>query len=274
MSGTARPASAAEEVRRRLLPEGKTPGLGVVLGSGWDLLPPAAGAGASLPVADLPGLVGTGVPGHEGSLELRPLEHGSALLLRGRIHLYEGHGLDAVLQGVDLLAALGVPRLLLTCAVGTVADHLDPGDLVLVRDHLNLIGADPARERPRPGVFPDRSEVYDAELRGRVAALARDRRVPLRHGVLAALAGPGYETPAEIRALAALGADMVCMSTVPEALAARDGGMRVVALAAVANRGAGKGPPLRHGDVLDSVARLVARRSSFLDALLDALARP
>lgn len=272
MAGPSPLLAAAGEARRRLLPAGTPPELGVILGSGWSLPAPAEGDGASLPLADLPGLVPPGVPGHGGRLDARPLAEGTALVLSGRVHLYEGRGLGAALQGVDLLAALGVRRLLLTCAAGSVADHLDPGDLVLVRDHVNLTGADPARDRPRPGFFPDRSEVYDGELRRRVAELAREARVPLRHGVLAAVTGPGYETPSEIRALERLGVDMVCMSTVPEALRAHDAGIRVVALAAVANRGAGKGPPLEHDEVLSAVSGVMRLRAGFLDSLVRALA--
>jgi purine-nucleoside phosphorylase len=245
-----------------------------VLGSGWELPDRAAGPGPSLALAELPGFAAPGAAGHAGTLEARPTGEGLALVFRGRVHLYEGHGLEAVLQAVDLLAALGAPRLLLTCAAGALADHLDPGELVLVRDHINLTGQDPARGIPGALRFPDRSEVYDVDLRRRVAALAGERRIPLRHGVLAALAGPGYETPAEVRALERLGADLVSMSTVPEALRAHDAGLRVVALAAVANRAAGKGPALDHAEVIDTVRRAVLRRSGFLEALLETLAAP
>jgi xanthosine phosphorylase len=264
---------AAESIRERVLPDGASPALGVVLGSGWDGLADALRPTAGVDYADLRGFAPTTVPGHRGRVDAVVSSAGPVLVFRGRFHVYEGHGPREAARPVDLLATLGCRTLFLTCATGSLRADLGPGDLVLVTDHLNLMGVDPAEGAAATAFFPDRSMVYDPGIRAQVRALAARCGFELHEGVLGALRGPGFETPAEVRALRALGADVVGMSGVPEALRASDLGMRVVALAAVANRAAGLGrSPLTHDEVLAGVAAAVASRREFLANLVETLA--
>lgn len=216
----------------------------VVLGSGWvpaaDAFGPAVAEGS---VVDLPGFAPPGVAGHAG--RYRSVEVGGrrVLVLLGRTHLYEGRGTDAVVHAVRTAAAAGCRTVVLTNAAGALRDGLTVGQPVLVSDHLNLTGRSPL-VGPR---FVDLTDLYSARLR----ALARAVEPALAEGVYAALPGPHYETPAEIRMLRALGADLVGMSTALEAIAARAEGMQVLGVSLVTNLAAGvTGQPLDHADVL------------------------
>jgi purine-nucleoside phosphorylase len=176
------------------------------------------------------------------------------LILQGRVHYYEGHDLDAVTFPVRVLQCLGVRTLILTAATGGIRPDLRPGALVCLADHLNLIGLNPLRgpNDDRLGTrFPDMTEVYSARLRALALEEAERLGVSLTLGVYASMPGPSYETPAEIRMLRTLGADLVGMSTVPEAIVARHAGMDVLALALVSNAAAGvTGAPITHDEVL------------------------
>jgi purine-nucleoside phosphorylase len=229
-------ARAAAFLARRLT---ERPGIAVVLGSGLgdlDLGPMSD----RIPYAKIPGFPRTGVGGHAGVLTAG----GGLVVLRGRAHYYEGLSMEEVVRPVRVLARLGVTTLLLTNAAGAVNPKFRPGDLMLIRDHLNLMGAHPLRGAAS---FVDLTEVYDRGLR---------RRVRLPEGVYAAMPGPSYETPAEIRMLRTLGADAVGMSTVPEAIAAREAGLRVLGISLITNLGAGLGRrPLSHAEVLEASVR-------------------
>lgn len=241
-----------------------TPSLGVILGSG---LSEAAESfsGDIIPYRQIVGLPQPRVLGHSGTLTLGT----DTAIMAGRSHLYEGHALDTLVLPVFLLHALGVRTIILTNAAGAINTAYTPGSIVLISDHLNLTGVNPLTgpndERLGPR-FPDMTEVYDTGLR----ALAR--RVysevageepgggRLAEGVYAALPGPNYETPAEIRMLAGMGADLVGMSTVPEAIAARYLGMRVLGLSSVTNAAAGLGTgTLDHAEVVE-VGRSIRTR--------------
>jgi len=257
---------AAREAVRRL----GAPDLGVVLGSGFDALGDALGCEQGLEIAPR-----GSTTGHRGLLARAGRPAGTVWVFRGRVHLHEGFDVAQVVFPVELLAAAGARGVLLTSAAGGLADGLEPGDPVLVRDHLNLTGTDPLRgmavgERPRQ--FPDLQRVYDQDWAGRIRVAAGAAGLPLREGVLAAVHGPCYETPAEVRMLRALGAELVGMSVVPEAIAAVCRGLRVAALCCVANRGAGLDPgrPIEHGSVLDRVGRAVETHGAFLVAAVDA----
>lgn len=239
------------------------PALAVLLGSGF------GAAAASWPVRqriaydDIPGLPPCGVDGHAGELLAVELgAAGEAWIFSGRLHVYEGHDAATVVAPVDLAAAAGATRVLLTCAAGGIRADLTPGDLVLVSDHLNLTGSLP----PLAGdPFLDLSQVYDPVARRILAAAARDAGHVLAEGVLAAMRGPVYETPAEVRMLAALGADLVSMSTVPEAIRARALGLQVAALACIANHAGGRGrQTLAHGHVLQQVTAGLAGHGQWL----------
>jgi purine-nucleoside phosphorylase len=248
---------------------GSTPRVGVVLGSGLGAFADRPGA-ASIPFADIPGFSAATVHGHAGRLVL---DRGAAILA-GRLHLYEGLPPEEVVLPIRMLVALGCRTLILTNACGAVAPDLSAGDLVLLSDHLDLGGAgDPLRgpNDERLGTrFPDLRDAWDVSLRDLCRREAARLGIALRDGVYAFNRGPSYETPAEVRALRTLHADVVGMSTVPEAVAAAHMGARVLGISCVTNS-ASDGAPLRHDDVLAAAARAAPRLCVLLDALLSAL---
>jgi purine-nucleoside phosphorylase len=239
------------------------PAVGIVLGSGMGALADGLGEAVAIPYEEIPEFPAVTVPGHAGRLVVGRLGSVPVAVLQGRVHLYEGVDPADVTFGVRLLGWYGVKSLLLTNAAGAVNPALAPGDLVRITDHLNLTGADPLRgandDRLGPR-FPDMSEAYDARLGRLLETCAARRGVKLGAGVYAGLAGPSYETPAEIRMLRTLGADLVGMSTVLEVIAARHSGMRVAAVSLVTNLGAGlSATPLDHGEVLAAGAGAAGR---------------
>jgi inosine/guanosine/xanthosine phosphorylase family protein len=200
----------------------------------------------------------------------------SVACLQGRVHLYEGLPARAVNVLPRTLKALGCEILILTNAAGSLRPEIEPGAIALIEDHINLLGQNPlvgpndAATGPR---FPDMSEVYDGELRARARRVAQRLGVPLRAGVYLATLGPSFETPAEIRAFRALGADLVGMSTVPEAISARQAGLRVLGLSIVTNLAAGLAPhPLSHEETLTQAAGAAATLERLLRGLLEDLA--
>ena len=188
--------------------------------------------------------------------------------LSGRVHGYEGHAPAAVAFPVRTLALLGVETLILTNAAGAIRDDLRPGALMVIDDHLNCMGVQPLQgfHDPRFGPrFPDMTAVYTASLREIARAVADDHELELTSGVYAAVSGPAFETPAEIRALRAAGADAVGMSTVPEAIVARQLGLDVLAVSCIANRGAGLGDAgVTHDEVLGATAEVTGRLGRLL----------
>jgi purine-nucleoside phosphorylase len=246
------------------------PQVAVVLGSGLSQLAEKLPDPATIPYEQIPHFPKTTVAGHEGKAIAGKLRGSMVLMLQGRFHSYEGHDLDVVTFPMRVLQRLGVGTVVLTAATGGIRADLRPGNLVVLTDHLNLIGGNPLRgsNDPRLGTrFPDMSEVYSKRLR----AIARDEGkrlgIELIPGVYACMSGPSYETPAEIKMLRILGADVVGMSTVPEAIVARHAGMEVLALALVSNAAAGVlGSPITHEEVLEAghkaapnLARLIER---------------
>jgi purine-nucleoside phosphorylase len=232
----------------------------IVLGSGW--APAVATLGdtvADLAVTDLPGFLPPSVEGHGG--RIRSLRVGDVRLLAlvGRTHLYEGRGVEAVVHGVRVAAAAGCRTLVLTNACGGLRPGMQVGDPVLLSDHLNLTFRTPL-VGPR---FVDLSEVYSARLR----ALVQELDPSIAEGVYAQFPGPQYETPAEVRMAGILGADLVGMSTVLEAIAARAEGLEVLGLSLVTNLAAGLGDPLDHEEVL-AAGRAAADRMGALLARL------
>jgi len=245
------------------------PALAVLLGSGFGAATASWPVRLRIPYSEIPGLLPCRVNGHAGELLCVGLSTGAeAWVFSGRLHAYEGHEPHEVVAPVDLAVAAGAGRILLTCAAGGIRPDLAPGDLVLVSDHLNLTGwLPPLGHEP----FLDLSQVYDLEGNRLLAAAAEEAGKKLAQGVLAAVPGPAYETPAEVRMLAVLGADLVSMSTVPEAIRARALGVQVAALACVANHAAGRGrQPLAHGHVLETVGHSLSAHG---DWLLAGLAR-
>ncbi len=252
------------------------PSAGVVLGSGLGGFAARLGEPVVIPYDEIPEFPVSRVPGHAGRLVVGQLPGASAPVtvaaLQGRVHSYEGWSAQDVAFGARVLCMLGVRLLVVTNASGGVNPELDPGDLVRIDDHLNLsgdnplIGANDDRLGPR---FPDMTSPYDPELGDRLEEAARRLGIPLRRGVYACVRGPSYETPAEVRMLRALGADLVGMSTVPEVIAARHMGVPVVGISLVTNRAAGLArAPLTHREVTAVAAREGERLSALLAAYL------
>jgi purine-nucleoside phosphorylase len=259
---------------------GKTdlrPAVGVVLGSGLGAFADRLGQAALIPYAEMPGFPISRVPGHVGRLvvgELASPEGPIPLVaMQGRVHAYEGWPASEVAFGVRVLFALGVKTLVVTNAAGGIAPSLQPGDLVRITDHLNLTGQNPLTGLNDDALgprFPDMSEPYDHRLGALLEASAAEVGVTLRAGVYAGMAGPSYETPAEIRMLRTLGADLVGMSTVHEVIAARHQGVRVAGISVVTNAAAGLSESrLTH----EEVQRKAEEARPRLEALLAAFVR-
>jgi inosine/guanosine/xanthosine phosphorylase family protein len=241
------------------------PSLAIVLGSGFQAVEGRLEQPATISYGELPGFASTSVSGHAGRLSIGRLGGTTVMLLSGRTHFYEGHPLSVVTFYVRVLAACGIRDLLLTNAAGGIRPRFRPGDFMALEDHINLMGANPLCGPRLSGLpcFVDLSCAYDPGLRNLLLRAARKCRVRLHTGVYLAVSGPSYETPAEIRAFARLGADAVGMSTVPEAIVARQRGLRVAALSCITNLAAGRSrKPLSHAEVLatsEQVAEKAAR---------------
>lgn len=213
--------------------------------------------------------------GHAGMLVAGRLAGVEVAVMQGRFHLYEGWSAADVALPIRALAALGPRVMLLTNAAGGIRPGMRPGELMLIADHLNLMGANPLTGQVVRGEqrFPDMSDPYDAELRRLASEAARALRIPLAPGVYAALSGPSYETPAEVRMLARLGADAVGMSTVPEVLVARALGIRCLAISCITNLAAGLGGGmLSHDEVMEVGARVRDHLAALVRAVLPAAA--
>jgi purine-nucleoside phosphorylase len=247
-----------------------------VLGSGLGGFDDAVEDAVEIPYAEIPGWPASTAVGHAGTLVLGTFAGVSIAVMRGRAHLYEGVSPEKVVFGVRVLGRLGIESLVLTNACGGIDASLEPGTLVVVSDHLNLQGASPLvgpNDDSLGPRFPDMTDAYDPGYRA-LAHTAADRLgIRLGEGVYAAWLGPAFETPAEIRMLRSLGADLVGMSTVPEVLAARHMGVRCLALSCVTNAAAGVLPePIDHERVLEVGARAAGDLVALLREVLPALA--
>ncbi len=248
------------------VPDAVAPAIGVVLGSGLGGFASKV-RGVAVPFGSIAGFPKAGVAGHAGLLTISK----TLAVMAGRIHYYEGRSLDDVVLPVFLLHRLGVRTIIMTNAAGGINRDFTPGELVLISDHVNLMGANPLRgANPELGPrFPDMSDAYDPGLRT-LARSVSDR--PLHEGVYAAFAGPSYETPAEIRMCAAIGVDMVGMSTVPEVIAARYLGMKVLGISCITNMAAGILPqPLSHAEVMEQGKEAGPRFARLLEGVIEEL---
>jgi purine-nucleoside phosphorylase len=259
---------AAEFVYARL---SARPQVGVVLGSGLGHFADDLCDATRIPYAEIPGLPESRVHGHAGNLCVGTVSGIRVACLQGRAHVYEGHSLRRAVFGVRVLARLGCHSVLLTNAAGGIHASFVAGDLLLIRDHLNLMGMNPLRG-PNFGTgprFPDLTRAYDPEYLELARSAARETGITLREGVYAALLGPSYETPAEIAMLRTLGADAVGMSTVPEVIALRQLGVRVGAISCITNLAAGlSGQPLDHAEVEATAQRSRVAFNELLTAWL------
>jgi purine-nucleoside phosphorylase len=237
------------------------PKLAMILGTGFHLALSELRAENTIPYAKIPGFPKPTVNGHAGVLYFGHLGQTPVLVLSGRAHFYEGHEMECVTFATRTLAAFGIKDLLLTNAAGGINKDFHAGEFMVLTDHINFMGSNPLRGPSTPGRprFVDLTETYDPELRKLLFRAGKISKLKLRRGVYLAVSGPSYETPAEIRAFARLGADAVGMSTVPEAIAARQCGLRVAGLSCITNPAAGIGRKiLSHVEVLTTAERVKA----------------
>ena len=251
---------------------GDAPEIAIVLGSGLGGFMDRLEAGVTVEYGEIPGWPATAVAGHAGRLGIGAVAGRRVAVLSGRVHLYEGHAMDRVVFATRVMARLGARTLVLTNAAGGINPAFGKGALMVIDDHINLLGRNPLTgpNDERFGVrFPDMTEVYSARLRGVADDVSRERGVPIEHGVYIAVPGPSYETPAEIRAFRTLGADAVGMSTVPEAIAARHMSMEVLAISCITNMAAGMLPEtLNHEEVFAIANRVKASFTSLLEGII------
>jgi purine-nucleoside phosphorylase len=263
---------AADLIRSRV---SEVPRVGIVLGSGLGDFAGSLAGGVSMPYEELPHWPASRVVGHEGRLVVGASQGRTVAALAGRCHAYEGHDLRTVTFAVRVLGLLGVKTLILTNAAGGVNTAFSQGALMVIDDHINLIGDNPlvGANDDRFGVrFPDMTEVYSSRLRSLADRAARRMSLLLPHGVYVALRGPSYETPAEIRYLRIIGADAVGMSTVPEAIVARHMGMEVLGISCITNMAAGVLPqPLNHAEVMQTATRVRGQFIGLLEGIIGEL---
>lgn len=256
---------AADAVSRRT---DYTPRIGLVLGSGLNDLADAVVDADVVSVGDIPHWPTSTAPGHAGRLVIGALEEKPVLVLQGRAHYYEGYQMSQLALPVRVMQRLGVETIILTNAAGGLNPDFEAGDLMLIRDHLNflgLTGQNPLRGPNDDSIgprFPDMTEPYDPRLRRLAHEVAREQEITLREGVYAYVAGPSYETPAELRFLLTVGADAVGMSTVPSVVIARHAGMRILGISTITNMATPDPEPgqeTTHEEVLE-VGRIVVPR--------------
>ena len=264
--------AAADAIRSRI--GAVAPHAGIILGSGLGGLAARIQSPVVIPFGEVPGFPTATVVGHAGKLIAGTLGSRPVVALAGRFHMYEGH--DASLAGfpVRVMHALGVKVLFVSNAAGGIRRTFKAGDLMLIRDHLNLMFRSPLTGALEEGDerFPDMSDPYDPDLARQLRNHASALEIPLQEGVYGALLGPTYETPVEVRMLATLGADAVGMSTVPEVIVARAVGMRVAGISCITNMASGISPhALSHAEVLETTTQVASRFEALVERFVSTL---
>ncbi|HSR46390.1 MAG TPA: purine-nucleoside phosphorylase [Anaerolineales bacterium] len=254
------------------------PQVGLILGSGLGELAEAIDDGVSLDGREVPGWPAARIEGHTGHLHLGTLEGKPVFVMQGRAHFYEGYSMSRIGLPVRVMQRLGAHTLIVTNAAGGVNPEFTPGELMLIRDHLNLLGM--AGESPLRGPnldafgprFPDMSQAYDRALLNLALAVAKEKGLAVREGVYACLAGPSFETPADLRFLHQIGVDAVGMSTVPEVAVARHGGMRVLGISGISNKANLDGETVTtHEEVLEAGRVILPKLSGLVRGVLSRL---
>lgn len=248
------------------------PQIALVLGSGLGAFANEFASAVKIPYAKIPNFPQSTAIGHAGQLVLGKVGETEVLGMQGRVHLYEGYSAKEVSFPVRVFARMGIKAILLTNAAGGIRKDFTQGRLVVISDHINLQGANPlcgANDENFGPRFPDMTAAYDKEFRALTLAEGRRLGIELGEGVYAVLAGPSYETPAEIRYLRSIGADLVGMSTVPEVITARHSGIRVLGISCVTNAAAGVlDQPLDHNEVLETAERVKDQFMGLLRAVI------
>ncbi|NNU84082.1 purine-nucleoside phosphorylase [Geobacillus sp. BMUD] len=252
---------AIEKAARHLRPlMPAPPKIGLILGSGLGVLADEIEEAVRIPYEEIPGFPVSTVEGHAGRLVYGRLEGATVVAMQGRFHYYEGYSLQEVTFPIRVMKALGVRELIVTNAAGGVNERFQPGDFMIISDHINLLGTNPLIGPNDPELgprFPDMTEAYSRRLRELAKETAARLSVRVHEGVYVANTGPSYETPAEIRMVRTLGGDAVGMSTVPEVIVARHAGMEVLGISCISNMAAGMSDsPLHHDEVVETAERV------------------
>ncbi|ACL21466.1 purine nucleoside phosphorylase I, inosine and guanosine-specific [Desulfitobacterium hafniense DCB-2] len=252
------------------------PQMGVILGSGLGGFVDLIEDKVVIPYQEIPNFPVSTVEGHKGQLVFGKVLGKTVVAMQGRFHFYEGYSMQSVTFPVRVMQVLGVSGLIVTNAAGGINPAYRPGDLILIKDHINMMGDNPLRGANLSNLgprFPDLSEGYDLEWRQKALTIAREVGIHPQEGVYAAMSGPSYESPAEIRFLRTIGADLVGMSTVPEVIIANHGGMRVLGISCVTNMAAGiLAQRLSHAEVMETAERIEKQFVRFVQALVKGLA--
>lgn len=245
------------------------PKVGLILGSGLGVLADHIEEAVSISYSDIPYFPQSTVEGHAGELMIGTLNGAPVVLMKGRFHMYEGYGPELTAFPVRVMKELGVEKLLVTNAAGGINTSYQPGDLMLISDHINLTGTSPLigqNDNELGPRFPDMSQAYSRRLRELARNTADKAGIPLQEGVYVGMLGPSYETPAEIRMLRTLGGDAVGMSTVSEVIVARHAGLEVLGISCISNMASGiLDQPLSHDEVMETTDRV---REKFLSLVL------
>ena len=261
---------AAEQLKSKL---DRQPKMALILGSGLGPLANELEEATVIPYTDLPYFPKPTVEGHAGQFVIGSLNGVTVLAMQGRYHFYEGYSLEQVTFPVRVLKAIGIETLVVTNAAGGVNESYEPGDLMLIKDHINFMGQNPLigpNDNALGVRFPDMSSVYDKEYRELAKEIAASHEIKLQEGVYCAVTGPTYETPAEVRMFRTLGADAVGMSTVPEAIVARHGGMKVLGISCITNLASGiLDQPLSHEEVIETSERVKATFIQLIKAIVE-----
>ncbi|MBI5744392.1 MAG: purine-nucleoside phosphorylase [Elusimicrobia bacterium] len=254
------------------LASGFKPKTAIIAGSGLGGCLPRLEDKVAVSYKDIPGFPGTTVKGHAGELIFGRMGGQDVVMMRGRFHYYEGRPLNFIAFPIRVLAALGVKNLILTAAVGSLKPAIKPGHMVMLKDHLNLMGSNPLMGNYHEAfgeMFPDMNDPYDKELRREAVKLARKLRIRATEGVYTAVTGPSYETPAEVKMYRMLGGDVAGMSVVPETIAARQLKLRVAGICWISNFTSGiSKTTLTHEEVLDLGAKVSGKMRDLLEGLL------
>ena len=266
---------AADAVRDRIA---SAPRIGIILGSGLNDLAASAKSALIIPYQDLPNWPISTVEGHKGQLVIGELERQEVLIMQGRIHYYEGYSMSQIMLPVRVMQRLGLEILIVTNAAGGVNPDFSPGDVMLITDNLNLMGMSGANPLMGPNLdeigprFPDMSQSYDKELGKAARKVAQENDIPLREGVYCGLSGPSFESPADLRFLRMVGVDAVGMSTVPEVIVARHGGMRVLGLSGISNKANLDGSTVTtHEEVIEAGKVITPKMETIIRGVLKSL---
>ena len=251
------------------------PRIAIVLGSGLGGMASTVESAAVIPYNELPGWPVSTVVGHQGRLVIGQLEGQEVIIMQGRAHYYEGYSMDRITLPIRVFQRMGVEIVVITNAAGAVNPDFQPGDLMLITDHLNLVGMAGLNPLRGPNLeelgprFPDMSQAYDRKLCALVRQVAGEGEIALNEGVYVCLAGPSFETPADLRFLRMIGVDAVGMSTVPEVIAARHGGTRVLGISGISNKANLDGNTLTtHQEVLEAGQQIVPKLTTLIRGVL------